>query len=118
MNEKFENLFSYGTLQLEPVQLSTFGRKLDTTPDTLPGYENAMVAIDDAEVVRISGKTHHPIIRRSKNNSDAVQGSLLKITHQELLNADEYEVSAYKRVSVILASGIKAWAYVDALDAD
>jgi len=118
MAEKLENLFSYGTLQLEPVQISTFGRKLDTTADTLPGYENAMVEIDDPEVVRISGKSHHPIIRRSKSANDSVKGSLLKITFQELMNADKYEVSAYKRVSVKLASGTRAWAYVDARDPD
>lgn len=118
MTEKLENLFSYGTLQLEPVQISTFGRKLDTTPDLLPGYEDAMVKIDDPEVVRISGKAEHPIIRRSKNPFEEVKGSVLKITFQELMNADKYEVSAYKRVSVQLASGIKAWAYVDAKDPD
>ncbi len=33
-----ENLFSYGTLQSESVQLETFGRKLEGEPDTLPGY--------------------------------------------------------------------------------
>jgi len=116
--DDLENLFSYGTLQLEPVQISTFGRKLETTPDILPGYENAMVAIDDPEVVRISGKAEHPIIRRSKNPFEEVRGSVLRVTFQELANADKYEVSAYKRVSVQLSSGKKAWAYVDARDPD
>lgn len=111
-----ENLFSYGTLQTEPVQLATFGRKLEGSPDTLIGYEHAMIAIDDPEVVKTSGKSHHPIIRHSRNNADRVEGSVLKITHQELMNADKYEVSAYKRVSVTLASGLTAWAYVDAND--
>ena len=32
-------LFSYGTLQLEAVQLATFGRKLAGTADGLPGFE-------------------------------------------------------------------------------
>jgi len=30
-------LFSYGTLQEERVQLSTFGRRLSGEPDALPG---------------------------------------------------------------------------------
>ncbi len=118
MEEKLQNLFSYGTLQLEAVQLSTFGRKLETTPDLLPGYENAMVKIDDPEVVRISGKAEHPIIRRSKNPFEEVKGSVLKITFEELMRADKYEVNAYKRVEVKLSSGTKAWAYVDARDPD
>lgn len=32
-----ERLFSYGTLQLEQVQLTTFGRKLDGQPDDMRG---------------------------------------------------------------------------------
>lgn len=33
-----EKLFSYGTLQLEQVQLDTFGRLLEGQADTLQGY--------------------------------------------------------------------------------
>jgi hypothetical protein len=36
------------------------------------------------------------------------------VTPQELLNADTYEVSAYKRISVVLSSKKRAWVYVDA----
>src|SRR6478672_6790091 len=56
-------LFSYGTLQQSNVQLATFGRELPGTPDSLVGYEQSMVPINDPEVVRTSGKTHHPIVR-------------------------------------------------------
>jgi len=31
-----------------------------------------------------------------------------------IAQADEYEVAAYRRVAVTLASGIEAWVYVDA----
>jgi hypothetical protein len=34
-------LFSYGTLQLEAVQLATFGRKLNGAADGLPGFEQS-----------------------------------------------------------------------------
>ena len=43
-------LFSYGTLQHEDVQLSTFGRKLDGEKDLLLGYEPSLVKISDAAV--------------------------------------------------------------------
>jgi hypothetical protein len=55
-------LFSYGTLQQEDVQLATFGRRLTGVSDALVGYRQSMVAIQDPEVVRTSGKTHHPIV--------------------------------------------------------
>ncbi|WP_371319933.1 gamma-glutamylcyclotransferase family protein [Variovorax sp. dw_308] len=51
-----EWLFSYGTLQLEPVQRATFGRLLSGQPDSLPGYRLEQVAIRDAAVVATSGK--------------------------------------------------------------
>jgi len=36
------------------------------------------------------------------------------ITVNELEHADEYEVAAYRRDRVRLASGVSAWVYVDA----
>jgi hypothetical protein len=38
-----EQLFSYGTLQLEAVQLSTFGRKLDGQADEMPRFAVTML---------------------------------------------------------------------------
>jgi hypothetical protein len=109
-----ENLFSYGTLQLVPVQLSTFGRTLEGTADELPGFSRSMVLIEDPKVVETSGQTHHPIVRFTGNDADRVAGAVFRITHQELLNADKYEVAAYRRVAVVLASGLRAWVYIDA----
>jgi len=109
-----ELLFSYGTLQLDAVQLSTFGRKLVGTPDALPGFAQSMMKIEDAEVVATSGKTHHPIVAFTGRDSDAVAGTVFQITEEELRNADKYEVAAYKRIAAILRSGARAWVYVDA----
>jgi hypothetical protein len=109
-----ECLFSYGTLQLEAVQLSTFGRRLSGSPDTLPGFGQAMIKIEDAAVVATSGKTHHPIVTFTGRPADVVQGTVFRITQAELRNADKYEVAAYKRVPVTLGSGLSAWVYVDA----
>jgi len=38
------------------------------------------------------------------------------LTEDELARADVYEVDAYQRIEVTLASGRKAWAYVQAGD--
>ena len=58
-----EYLFSYGTLQLEAVQMATFGRLLAGTHDALPRFEAASIEIDDPTTVSLSGKTHHTIAR-------------------------------------------------------
>lgn len=58
-------LFSYGTLQLEQVQLETFGRLLKGEKDILEGYKLTMIEIMDAEVLRKSNQKFHPIISYS-----------------------------------------------------
>lgn len=108
------HLFSYGTLQQEGVQISTFGRLLAGTPDQLHGFRQSLVEIDDPEVVRTSGMTHHPIVMFTGIDADKVSGVVFEITNDELIRADTYEVSAYIRVRVTLASGMPAWVYVDA----
>jgi gamma-glutamylcyclotransferase (GGCT)/AIG2-like uncharacterized protein YtfP len=107
-------LFSYGTLQQEGVQRSTFGRLLEGEADALVGYAQTMVRIEDADVVAKSGKAHHPIVAHSGRDADRVSGTVFEITEAELAAADAYEVDAYKRVSAPLASGRRAWVYVDA----
>ena len=109
-----ELLFSYGTLHLESVQLATFGRRLAGTADGLPGFEQSLMKIEDASVVATSGKTHHPIVRFTGRESDIVYGTAFEVTAEELQKADTYEVSYYKRISVTLLSGVRAWVYVDA----
>ena len=108
-----EHLFSYGTLQLENVQLSTFGRTLEGMPDILHGFSLEMIAIEDSTVVTTSGETHHPIAKFSGVDSDRVEGKVFQITHEELQHADKYEVDSYKRIAVKLGSGISAWVYID-----
>ncbi|PTT28720.1 gamma-glutamylcyclotransferase family protein [Pseudomonas sp. HMWF021] len=113
-SEKTVLLFSYGTLQDRAVQLSNFGRELQGQTDSLPGYKQQMVEITDPAVLATSGKTHHPIVQVSDNPADEVGGTVFHITAQELAAADEYEVADYKRVSVVLTSGVNAWVYVQA----
>lgn len=108
------NLFSYGTLQQEEVQVATFGRRLAGQPDALTGFEQSLVRIDDPAVVEASGKSHHPIVAFTGRDGDRVAGTVFEITAAELASADSYEVAAYRRVEARLASGRRAWVYVDA----
>lgn len=108
------NLFSYGTLQLESVQLASFGRRLAGRADAMPGYRQEMLEITDPEVIRTSGARFHPVVMPSPNPADAVEGMVFRITAAELEAADRYEVSDYQRIEVVLASGTKAWVYVKA----
>ncbi len=106
-------LFSYGTLQQEDVQRALFGRSLSGGADQLVGYEQSLVRIDDDGVVAASGKTHHPIVRPGRADG-RVSGTVFEITDEEFANVDRYEVGAYRRIAVELASGMTAWVYVDA----
>ncbi len=107
-------LFSYGTLRQEDVQLSTFGRLLEGNLDHLVGFEQAMVLIEDPQVIATSGKTHHPIVKFSGKPEDRVGGTVFEVSADELERADRYEVDAYRRVAATLSSGKQAWVYVDA----
>ena len=109
-----EFLFSYGTLQLEAVQMATFGRQLAGTSDALRGFELVLLEIEDETVVAISGKAQHTMAKFTGRASDVVSGMVFAVTPDEIQNADKYEVAAVKRVAVVLQSGVRAWAYVDA----
>ena len=106
-------LFSYGTLQLENVQISTFGRPLQGQQDELVGFEQSLITIDDPQIVSLSGKTHHVIVNFNGDNDSRVAGTVFEITDEELTSADQYEVEPYERVYTTLASGKKAWVYAD-----
>jgi gamma-glutamylcyclotransferase (GGCT)/AIG2-like uncharacterized protein YtfP len=107
-------LFSYGTLQLEQVQVDTFGRTLEGNADALIGFKQALLEITDPEVLKISGERFHPIVVASADLNDTVAGTVFWITREELAAADRYEVSDYQRVEAELASGGRAWVYVKA----
>ena len=108
-----EFLFSYGTLQLDAVQMATFGRLLVGKPDVLTGFEEASLEIEDQTVISISGKATHTIARFTGNASDTISGIVYTVTPEEIQSADKYEVAPCQRVAVILQSGIHAWVYID-----
>ena len=109
-----EFLFAYGTLQLESVQLATFGRRLVGTTDALIGFELAPLEIEDEAVIAISGKSQHTIAKFTGRDSDEISGIVFRVTTDDIENADKYEVDACKRIQVRLRSGTRAWVYVSA----
>jgi hypothetical protein len=94
------------------VQLATFGRLLEGRPDVLPGFARVPLAISSPEVVALSGAAVHSIARRTGNPADLIPGVVLALTPAELEAADAYEVDAYARVELELASGARAFVYV------
>jgi gamma-glutamylcyclotransferase (GGCT)/AIG2-like uncharacterized protein YtfP len=107
-----ENLFTYGTLQSEEVQLETFGRRLEGHADALPGYTLKTIVIEDQDFVAKSGTEIHRNLQFTGDPSDFVEGTVYSVTLQELEQADSYEPDGYKRVLVQLRSRAKAWVYL------
>jgi hypothetical protein len=96
-------LFSYGTLQRDDVQLSTFGSRLDGQRDDLLAFQPSSV--------RIEG-TDHANVTFNGNDDSRVAGMVFEVTDVELARADDYEAAfSYERVTATLASGRQAWVY-------
>jgi hypothetical protein len=112
-----EYLFAYGTLQLESVQMATFGRRLSGTSDVLRGFELALLKIENQAVIAASGTAQHTMAKFTGHASDGISGTVFAVTPEEIRSADRYEVPAVKRTGVILQSGLRAWTYVDARSA-
>ena len=74
-------LFSYGTLQEEDVQQSTFGTLLKGQRDELLGFEQSSVRIQDPQVVAASGRTHHANVTFNGRNDSRVSGTVFEITN-------------------------------------
>jgi gamma-glutamylcyclotransferase (GGCT)/AIG2-like uncharacterized protein YtfP len=105
-------LFSYGTLQLEQVQIETYGRKLKGFKDSLKNFRIEQLEIFDKSVLDKSGQQFHPIAIPSQNENDSIEGVIYEITEKELLETDKYEVSDYKRTLETFQSGKNAWVYI------
>lgn len=112
MKERIHLLFSYGTLQLEKVQIENYGRILKGVRDRLIGYKIENLQITDSTVLSKSQLEYHPIAVKSTNNDDFIEGMIFQITDTELAETDKYEVSEYRRILETFESGKKAWIYV------
>lgn len=111
-SEETVRLFSYGTLQLESVQMANFGRLLEGRRDALPGYALVPHEITDPEVIAESGTAWHTMARPTGEAGASVPGMVFAITAAELEAADVYEVPEYQRIEAELASGTRAYVYV------
>ena len=112
MKETIHLLFSYGTLQLEKVQLENYGRLFIGEPDRLTGYKIEKLQITDSIVLAKSQLEYHPIAVKSEDERDFIEGMLFEITDAELRETDKYEVSQYHRILETFESGKRAWIYV------
>jgi len=112
IEEAAQNLFSYGTLQDEEVQLSVFGRRLNGQLDALVGYRLELIEIRDQEFAAASSSQHRNL-RATHNPADLVPGTVFTVTMEELRRSDDYEPSDYKRVRAQLQSGGRAWVYLN-----
>ena len=106
-------LFSYGTLQREDVQLATYGRPLEGSPDALIGYRLEVLPDRDPDAVRISGTKTHMVVRPTGDPADRVSGVVFLLTAEELAATDAYEGSDYRRAEMALESGRRALVYID-----
>ncbi|MEN1784193.1 MAG: gamma-glutamylcyclotransferase family protein [Bacteroidota bacterium] len=105
MISRTQYLFSYGSLQKEDVQQQLLNRKLRGKKAVLYGYkrfENVVYGV-------------YPVIQPTIDLQSKVKGRLFKVSFLDLYIIDEYETKAYKRIQVLLKSGIRAWAYVENL---
>ena len=101
-------LFSYGTLQQEAVQISTFGRLLRGERDELVGFEQSLKEVADPAFVAASGKALYAIVKYNGRNDSRVPGIVFEVSESELARADTYEPAGYKRIATQLASGKQA----------
>lgn len=109
-----ELLFSYGTLQLESVQRTQFGRLLEGEDDVLHGYRVIDIQIRDPHVLQASGVEIHRALVPAEGGADPIPGKVFRLTPDEIAAADVYESENYRRESATLASGTQAWIYVKA----
>lgn len=107
-----ENLFSYGTLQKEKVQLKLFGRTLNGAKDCLKNYKLALIEITDESFLAKGEEKFQQTLIPSKDGF--IEGTVFEISEEELFLADRYEPENYYRTKVVLRSGKEAWVYTAA----
>jgi hypothetical protein len=114
MTKTRHQLFSYGTLQQENVQIETYGRILKGVRGILCGYLLQQVRITNPDVLAKSEKEFHPIAVKTDNPDDTIEGIIFEITDDELAFTDAYEVDDYQRVQENFGKHGTAWVYVAA----
>lgn len=93
-------LFVYGTLLNETVQKNVIGRLVEGTLDLLVGYRKTMR--------QFSSGIYPDLI---ENSTCEVNGQILDLTADELERCDQYEGDEYRRMKVLLKSGVAVFVY-------
>lgn len=97
-----EYLFTYGTLQDEMIQAAVYSRRLSGSQDILKGYRISNH--------KVAGE--YPVIVKTNEPEDRVEGVVYMVTNKELLKTDAYEGVAYRRLRATLESGKECWVYL------
>lgn len=96
---------------MDGVQLKLFGRLLNGTKDILKVYKLSSIEIKDDSFLSKGEQKYQRIAIPSKDDNDSIEGTVFEISEEELLFADKYEPTEYKRIKVVLQSGKEAWIY-------
>jgi hypothetical protein len=113
------HIFSYGTLQEQSVQRSTFGRVLEGHPDRLVGYERVSLTLTDKGLIAAMGRALLANLHHEGGSAAHVDGACLSLTEAELVQCDRYEwLARYTRQLVTLESGKQAWVYTSCGQSD
>jgi hypothetical protein len=107
-------LFSFGPLEDQTVQLSTFGRLLKGEPDELFCYEPDWLTVAAAKDGAGADQARYAVVRFTGRADTMVQGTVFEVSEAELVAADRRQPAEYPRIVVTLASGKEAWVYADA----
>jgi gamma-glutamylcyclotransferase (GGCT)/AIG2-like uncharacterized protein YtfP len=106
-------IFSYGSLQEGPTQVSIYGRLLRGEPDELIDCVRTLIEVPKWHKAAATGLTHYATVTFLPGSGSRVRGTILQLTDTEFAATDVYEQdSEYRRVIAALASGRKAWVYV------
>ncbi|KFF04250.1 gamma-glutamylcyclotransferase family protein [Flavobacterium reichenbachii] len=103
-----EQLFSYGTLRSKEVQMRLFNKILTGKQDQLLGHKLKSLQIEEE-----FGMADYVVVVPSDDLSDTIHGVVFTISNTDLAKVDVFESNSYKRVRVVLKSGIEAWIYME-----
>ena len=98
------NLFAYGTLLDESIQRKLIGRQVVGAPDYLIGYRKIMR--------QFAAGIYPDLI---EDSTGEVKGQILDLSAEELKRCDLYEGYEYKRVKLLLKSGVEVFVYMSCI---
>ena len=82
------------------MQSRVIGRVVSGAPDVLDEFFKSQIAMSDGVFPLVIPRHGH-----------SVDGLVLEVTAEELARMDIYETTAYRRVRVLLRSGLESWVY-------